>query len=131
MDTDKPAIRVLIVDDVPQIRRELSVILPLVGEKAGIPIQVVGEAGDGQQAMLLARSLQPDVVLMDLAMPVLDGFAATRMIKAEKPAVRVIALTIHSDPATRLKARQAGVDSFIEKGVPLVEVLRAIDPHSR
>lgn len=126
MNAEKHPIRILIVDDMPQVRRDLCTVLPLVGEKAGLPIQVVGEAGDGQEAIRLARILQPEVVLMDLAMPVVDGLAATQAIKAERPAVRVIALTIHGGQEMRMKAQQAGVDGFVEKGVPAVEILRVI-----
>ena len=86
----------------------------------------MGEAGDGEEANRLAQALQPEVVLMDLAMPVLDGCAATQAIKAENPAIRVIALTVHSDPAWHAKALQAGADAFIEKGQPLEELLQAI-----
>ncbi len=126
MNTAKSPIRVLIVDDMAQVRRDLRLVLPLSGEQAGITIQVVGEACNGQDAIQMAADLQPDVVLMDLAMPVLDGSAATREIKLQNPAIRVIALTVHSDLASRERAGQAGVDGFFEKGLPLIKIIQAM-----
>ena len=114
-------VRVLIVDDVPQVRQDLRLLLQLAGE-----IEIVGEAGDGLEAIRQTEALHPDVVVMDLDMPVMDGFEATRQIKAHCPACRVIALTIHGDKAARRKAGQAGVDDFVEKGAPVGAILRAI-----
>jgi DNA-binding NarL/FixJ family response regulator len=126
MNTEIEPIRVLIVDDMAQVRRDLCMVLPLFGEQAGIPVRVVGEACNGQEAIAMAADLQPEVVLMDLAMPVIDGYEATRAIKLQNPATRVIALTVHSDPASREKACQAGADGFFEKGLPLQEILQAL-----
>jgi NarL family two-component system response regulator LiaR len=129
MDTENLPIRILIVDDMAQVRHDLRAVLPLFGSEAGILLQVVGEAGDGQEAIQQAQDLQPDVVLMDLAMPLLDGYAATQAIKASHREIRVIALTVHSSPASREKALQAGADGFIEKGFSvreLVDVLCSI-----
>lgn len=114
-------IRVLIVDDMAQVRRDLRTVLSLTGE-----VDIVGEAGDGEEAIRQAETLQPEVVLMDLEMPVLDGFAATRRIKANCPSMRVVALTIHSYPSARSKAFQAGVDDFIEKGASLEKIIQTI-----
>lgn len=113
--------RVLIVDDIPQVRHELHTLLHLSG-----CVQVIGEAADGMEAVRLARQLEPDVVLMDLEMPVLDGYDAAPQVKLLLPHCRVIALSIHEDPASREKARQAGVDAFIPKGVSARELLDAI-----
>ena len=113
--------RVLIVDDVPQVRRELRTLLPLLGD-----IDIVGEADNGQSAIESAIALQPDVVLMDVEMPLMDGLAATPIVKQQCPASRVIILTIHGDEATRTKARLAGADDFVDKGAPLVTLLHAI-----
>lgn len=126
MNSEKPPIRVLIVDDMAQVRRDLHTVLPLFGEKAGVPILVVGEAADGQEAIQQVQALQPDTVLMDLAMPVMDGYAAARAIKAENPHIRVIALSVHSSQESRAKAYQAGVDSFIEKGNSLSDLIEAV-----
>ena len=113
--------RVLIVDDVPQVRRELRTLLPLLDD-----IDIVGEAEDGQSAIELAAALQPDVILMDVEMPIVDGLAATRRIKQASPATRIIILSIHNDAAVRAKARSAGADDFVDKGAPLAALLHAI-----
>jgi DNA-binding NarL/FixJ family response regulator len=118
--------RVLIVDDMAQVRRELGTVLALAGNAAGQPVEIVGEAANGQEAIQLAAALQPDVVLMDLAMPVLDGFAATRAIKAAHPSVRVVILTVLDYLAASEKAIQAGADGFIEKGASVAEIFQAI-----
>jgi len=120
------SIRVLIVDDMAQVRHDLRTVLPLVGQAAGLQIEVVGEAGNGQEAVQQAASLQPDVVLMDLEMPVMGGYEATRQIKACSPDCRVIALTIHSDETVRQQASQAGVDDFIVKGAPMDSLIHAM-----
>ena len=114
-------IRILIVDDMPQVRRDLRTALTLAGN-----IDVIGEAGDGAQAVEQERALAPDVVLMDLNMPVMDGYTATRKIKAHRPGCRVIALSVHGSEADRLKAAQAGVDTFVIKGTSLQELFAAI-----
>jgi len=112
---------VLIVDDSPQVRQELRTLLPLVGD-----IEIVGEAADGQEAIRLAQALQPEVVLMDLEMPVLDGYEATRQIKASSPSCRVVALTVHGYEAARQKASQSGVDVFLVKGGSVETLVQAI-----
>jgi DNA-binding NarL/FixJ family response regulator len=117
--------RLLIVDDVPQVRRELRTLLPLLDA-----IEIVGEAENGQSAIELAATLQPDVVLMDVEMPLLDGLAATRLIKQQCPQCRVIILSIHDDEAVRAKARLAGADDFVDKGAPLTTLLKAIQLNS-
>ena len=113
--------RVLIADDNPQVRRELRTLLPLAGD-----IEIVGEAADGLEALRLAQALQPEVVLMDLEMPVLDGYEATRQIKASSPSCRVVALTIHGYEAARQKASQSGVDVFLVKGGSVETLVQAI-----
>jgi DNA-binding NarL/FixJ family response regulator len=113
--------RVLIVDDNAQVRQELRTLLPLTGD-----IEIVGEAADGLQAIHLAQALQPEVVLMDLEMPVLDGYEAMRQIKAGLPSCRVVTLTVHGSEAARLRAMEAGADVFLEKGAPLGALVQAI-----
>ncbi|PWB62606.1 MAG: hypothetical protein C3F14_09695 [Deltaproteobacteria bacterium] len=120
------SIRVLIVDDMAQVRRDLCTVLPLAGQAAGLEIEVVGEAGNGQEAIAQAAALRPDVVLMDLGMPVMDGCEATRQIKACSPDCRVIALTIHGDETVQQKAAQAGVDDFVVKGAPITSLIQAM-----
>jgi len=115
--------RVLIVDDVADVRQDLRVLLEVVGD-----FQVVGEARNGREAIEQARALHPDVVTMDLAMPVLDGCTAARRIKADLPGCRIAALTVHCTQLDRLRTRAAGFDAFVAKGTPLLELLGAIRP---
>lgn len=114
-------VRLLLVDDVPQVREDLRTLLVLNGG-----IDVVGEAANGQEAVELAARLEPDVVLMDLELPVLNGCEATRRIKSRRPACRVVALTIHGDDETEQASHRAGADAFLVKGVPLSVLVRAI-----
>ncbi len=95
--------------------------LTLVGD-----VQIVGEAEDGRQAIRQVEALRPDVVVMDLEMPVMDGYEAARQMKSRYPACRVIALTIHSDETARQQASQAGVDAFIVKGAPMDSLIHAM-----
>jgi CheY-like chemotaxis protein len=97
-------IRVLIVDDIPQVRQGLSTMLNLAARNILPQIEVIGEAQNGSEAIQQALILHPDVVLMDLEMPVLDGCTATQCIKSTNPSILIVILTIHSDPATRQKA---------------------------
>ena len=114
-------IRVLIVDDVEGVRQDLRTFLTLAGN-----IEIVGEARDGLEAIHLVEALCPQVVLMDLEMPIMNGFEAARQIKALKPSCRVIALTIHAGEIERKQALQAGMADVIAKGAPLDVLLRAI-----
>jgi two-component system, NarL family, response regulator LiaR len=125
------SIRVLVVDDLPQVRQGLAIVLELAGKAAKPMIDIVGEAQNGSEAIEQAQALHPDVVLMDLEMPVLDGYAATQCIKSTHPSIVIIALTIHSDVVSRQKAAQAGADSFVEKGAPLDELVQAIQRFKR
>jgi len=115
------ALRVLIVDDMPQVRQDLRLLLQLAGE-----IEVVGEATNGLEAISQAEALRPDVVVMDLEMPVMDGYEAARQIKTRRPVCRVVALTIHGGEAERQQALQAGMADVVVKGAPLEVLLRAI-----
>ena len=148
-------IRVLIVDDMPEVRQELRTILTLAGnicrDKAedgiavindgtsrapaadgedSFEIEIVGEAVNGLEAIDLANTLHPDVIVMDLEMPVMDGYEAARQIKAFYPDCRVIALTVHGYEDARQKAHQAGVDFFIVKGAPVEVLVQAISRRS-
>lgn len=121
------AIRLLIVDDVDRVRQDLHTMLSLAADAhKDHPIEIVGEAADGLEAVRLAESLQPEVILMDLEMPVLDGYEAARQIKTRCPSCRVIALTIHDYEAVWQRASQAGVDDFVVKGAPLETLIQAI-----
>ena len=114
-------IRVLIVDDVERVRQDLRTFLTLSGD-----IEVVGEAINGLEAIRLMEALCPQVILMDLEMPIMNGYEAARQIKALQPSCRVIALTIHGGEAERRQALQAGADNFIVKGAPLEVLLKSI-----
>jgi len=96
-------IRVLIVDDHSIVREGLSMLLARDPD-----LEVVGEAADGAEAIRQARHLRPDVVVMDLLMPVLDGFAATRAIRDELPETEVLALTSVLENASVVEAIRAG-----------------------
>jgi DNA-binding NarL/FixJ family response regulator len=115
-------IRVLIVDDQPMVRAGLRAMVD------GEDLAVVGEAGDGHQAIARARELQPDVVLMDIRMPDLDGLEATRRIVADPhlPSVRVIVLTTFDLDEYVYRALRVGASGFLLKDVEPLELLYAI-----
>ena len=117
-------IRLLVVDDHPVVRAGI------VGLLAGEPdLEVVGEAADGAQACDLAAALRPDVVLMDLRMPVMDGTTATERILAATPTVRVVVLTTYETDADILPAVEAGATGYLLKDTPrddLVAAVRAV-----
>jgi DNA-binding NarL/FixJ family response regulator len=114
-------ITVLLVDDVTSVRKGLSTLLQLKGD-----LKIVGEAENGLEAVKLAEQLKPDVILMDLAMPELDGFEATRRIKANHPQIGIIVFSIHGDGDTREKARAVGADAFINKEAETQLLIEAI-----
>ena len=114
-------IGVLIVDDVERVRQDLRTFLTLTGN-----IEIVGEASNGLEAIHLVETLCPQVVLMDLEMPIMDGFEAARQIKVLQPSCRVIALTIHAGEAERQQALEAGMADVVVKGAPLEVLLQAI-----
>ena len=115
------AIRILIVDDHAVVRQGLRMVLGLDPE-----LEVVGEAGDGAEAVEQARKLRPDVVLMDLVMPKLDGVAATAAIRRELPDVEVIALTSVLEDASVIGAVRAGAMGYLLKDTQADELCRAI-----
>jgi DNA-binding NarL/FixJ family response regulator len=114
-------IRVLVVDDHALVRAGICAVVA-----AAEGIAVVGDAADGREAVTLARGLRPDVVLMDLAMPRLDGAAATREIRAADQAVRVLVLTSFTDEKGIQTALVAGADGYLLKHVPPAELIAAI-----
>ena len=114
-------IRVLVVDDQAVVREGLMTLLQLA---AGI--EPVAAAIDGEQAVLLAARHRPDVVLMDLRMPRLDGVEATRRIRAAQPETEVVVLTTHADDQSILGALQAGARGYLTKDAGIAEIARAI-----
>ena len=104
--------RVLVVDDHHMLREALVELLVQAG------FEVVGEAADGADAVALAKQLEPEVVLMDLRMPVLGGLDATRLIKDARPATQVVLLTAFDSPALQQQAEDAGCFAYLVKGGP-------------
>jgi len=114
-------IRVLVVDDDPLVRAGLALILG-----AGPDIDVVGEAADGASAVHAARRLKPDVVLMDIRMPGVDGLAATERLRAAGPAPAVVVLTTFDTDEYVLRALRLGANGFLLKDTPPAEILAAV-----
>lgn len=112
-DTDKPGavIRVILADDHPIFREGLGTLL-----NACHDIQVVGEAKNGEQAVELVQTLHPDVVVMDINMPVMNGIEATRLIKASHRSIYIIGLSMHGDHIVRRNFSEAGGDEYVTKG---------------
>jgi DNA-binding NarL/FixJ family response regulator len=115
------AIRVLIADDHPIVREGLSAVLETQPDFA-----IVGEAASGAQAVERAAALRPDVILLDLELPELDGVAALRAIRAADPAARVIIFTAFDTDERILAAVQAGAQGYLLKGSPREELFQAI-----
>ncbi|CAM5543035.1 DNA-binding response regulator [Streptomyces canarius] len=116
-----PGIRVLIADDQPLVRRGLSLIL-----SPDPAFEVVGEAEDGAQAVMLAQRLSPDVVVMDIRMPVLDGVGATEELARTLPGCRVLALSTFDMDEYVVAALRAGAYGFLPKDVSPEDLAAAI-----
>ena len=114
-------IRVLIADDHLLFREGLNALLFAIPD-----IEVVGEAATGEEAVARARELQPDVILMDINMPVLNGVEATRTILQDEPKVGIIMVTMLEDNASVFAAMRAGARGYVLKGADHVEMLQAI-----
>jgi DNA-binding NarL/FixJ family response regulator len=116
-----PALRIVIADDQASVREGLVLLL------GGLPdIEVVGAAADGEQALGLVAAQQPDAILLDLHMPVLDGIGATRRLAAEHPGVAIVILTTYADDASVLHALQAGARSYLTKDADRMDIARAL-----
>ncbi|WP_369253702.1 response regulator [Geodermatophilus amargosae] len=115
------AVRVLVVDDQALFREALVTLLGARPE-----VEVVGEAADGHQALDRSAALRPDVVLMDLHMPVLDGIGATRRLRVEQPGVRVLALTTFDDDEDVFAALRAGALGYLLKDVSSDRLVEAV-----
>jgi len=113
--------RIVLTDDHPLLRKALK---DLLAKEADI--EIVGEAGDGKEAVRLAIEMVPDMVIMDISMPNMDGLEATRQIKAACPNVAVLVLTVHTDDECILKILQAGAAGYIIKSAFGDEVVQAV-----
>jgi DNA-binding NarL/FixJ family response regulator len=118
--TEQP-LRIVIADDQASVREGLVLLL------GGLPgIEVVGAAADGEQALELVAEHQPDAILLDLHMPVLDGIGATRRLVAEHPGVAIVVLTTYADDNSVLEALQAGARSYLTKDADRADIGRAL-----
>jgi DNA-binding NarL/FixJ family response regulator len=117
----RPPVRVLLADDQRLVRESLGTLLGLLDG-----IQLVGSASDGEEAVALAAEHGPDVVLMDLRMPRLDGIEATRLLRERQPGVRVIALTTYADDESVLGALRAGARGYLTKDASGEDIRAAI-----
>ena len=114
-------IRVLIVDDHELARTGMRMLL------AGVMrLEIVGEAADGRDALILCRRLRPDLVLMDVRLPDMDGLSATRAIRNAQPEVRVLLITMYEAPEYASEALRAGAAGYLLKGASRREVLAAL-----
>jgi DNA-binding NarL/FixJ family response regulator len=116
----QPGIRVLIVDDHPMVREGLRSML------GGTGVDIVGEAACGAQALAEAADRRPDVVLLDLELPDMDGLGVLRQIKQREPKLPVLVVTMHQDPDRVRQAIRAGASGYVLKGVGRAELLASI-----
>jgi DNA-binding NarL/FixJ family response regulator len=116
-----PPLRIVIADDQASVREGLVLLLDALPD-----IEVVAAAADGQQALQLVAEHQPDAILLDLHMPVLDGIGATRRLRAEHPGVAVVILTTYADDGSVLDALQAGARSYLTKDADRIDIARAL-----
>lgn len=114
-------LRVVLVDDHRMFREALR---PLLAQTPGF--EIVGEAGDGQQAIELCAQLAPDVVIMDVSMPGLNGLEATRRILADRPRTRVVVLSMHADRRFVAETLRAGAAAYVLKDAGFAELVRAL-----
>ncbi|HEU4544242.1 MAG TPA: response regulator transcription factor [Jiangellaceae bacterium] len=113
--------RIVIVDDHPVFRKGLAALLRSEGH------HVVAEASDGVEAIALVEQERPDLVLMDLSMPLRDGFEATAHITARHPDTRVVMITLFDDEASVVQALQAGASGYVSKQADPDQITRAVD----
>ena len=118
----KHRIRLLVVDDHPVVRRGINLCLAKQER-----IEIVGEAGDGREAVRKARELHPDIILMDIDMPQMSGLAVTELLHKELPGIKVLILSMHGSTEYVLRILQSGARGYVLKNAPAEELSRAID----
>ncbi|MFA5183677.1 MAG: response regulator transcription factor [Syntrophales bacterium] len=118
---DRRIIRIIVADDHQIVRQGLRLLL-----EAEPDMEVMAEADNGRKVLKMAQDLMPDVIIMDLSMPELNGIEATRQILAESPGVRIIALSMHSDSLFVLNMIRAGASGYLLKDCALEELVKAI-----
>jgi len=116
-----PPVRVLAADDQRVVREGLAMLLGLLPD-----VEVVGTAADGEEVLALAAELRPDVILMDLRMPRMDGVEATRRLRERDPAVKVVVLTTYADDRSVLDALRAGALGYLTKDAGAAEIQQAL-----
>lgn len=121
METKREPLRVLVVDDSPLFRKGLISLLSNYPD-----IQVVGEAGNGREALEKARETLPDAILMDVIMPQMDGLEATRLIKEEMPSIKVVMLTVSESEENLFQAIKRGAQGYLLKNVEAEELVRVL-----
>src|SRR5690349_22641506 len=120
--SSKKPIRLLVADDHPVVRQGLSSCL---GQYA--QVSIIGEASDGQEAIRKAKELSPDIVLMDIDMPRMNGLTAADTLRKENPRIKVLVLSMHSDTDNVLRILQSGARGFVLKQTPTDELIKAIE----
>jgi DNA-binding NarL/FixJ family response regulator len=124
--SDGPPLRIVIADDQASVREGLVLLL------GGLPgIEVVGAAADGEQALALVAEHEPDAILLDLHMPVLDGIETTRRLTAEHPGVAIVVLTTYADDSSVLDALHAGARSYLTKDADRTHIAQALQAAAR
>ena len=122
MSSKKQIIKVLVADDHPVVRKGLQTCLARQSN-----MRVAGEAADGDEALRKTRELRPDVVLMDISMPGMNGLAVTEVLRREMPQIKVLILSVHNNKEYIFRVIQAGAHGYVSKEAPPEEVLRAIE----
>lgn len=112
--TDKKTFKIIIADDNPTSRRGLRALLNAFNRTQDHTIEVIGEAENGQQTVNLAQELNPDLIFMDINMPVLNGLDATEIIKTQQQSIKIIILSMHA--GKKEDALKKGADMFLAKG---------------